>query len=82
MKGAQLRKVDEEYRIHWQAFLNQAVKATKGKKSSTPKYQNFRSFYNVEKAERLVLGKSHKENGLDRFAALRAHLREEGKTDA
>ena len=80
MKAAQLRQVDEQYRLHWQAYLNQAVKSTKGRKNPKPMYTNFRKFFDYEKAQQDVFEQPAKE--ADRFAALREHLREEGKADA
>ena len=46
-----LRMIDMEYRQHWQAFLNYAVKAQKpaGKGKSKPVYNRFDKFFNYEK---------------------------------
>lgn len=82
MQSVQLRQVDEQYRLHWQAYLNQAVKSTKGKKNPKPLYPRFSKFFDYEKAQQAVMNNEKKDARTDRFAALRAHLREEGKTDA
>lgn len=50
-----LRQVDEFERLHWQAFLNQAVQATTGsKKDPKPKYSTFESFFNAKEKEENV----------------------------
>lgn len=50
-----LRQVDEFEKLHWQAFLNQAVQATTGsKKDPKPKYPTFESFYNSREKEENV----------------------------
>lgn len=51
MKSKELEKVDEEYRIHLQAYLNMSAQAKKraGKKVK-PVYTTFNKFYNYQKA--------------------------------
>lgn len=51
-----LRMVDMDYRQHWQAFLNYAVKAQKsaGKGKSKPVYNCFDKFFNYDKALKSV----------------------------
>lgn len=50
-----LRQVDDFERLHWQAFLNQAIQATTGsKKDPKPKYPTFESFYNAKEKEENV----------------------------
>ena len=46
MEACQLKRVDDNYRIHWQAFLNFAVQATKkvGKRKERPVYSRFDKF--------------------------------------
>ena len=76
MKAVELRRVDEEYRIHWQAYLNQAVKSTKGKKDPKPIYKRFEKFFDYDKALEAVMDEREEEPHPDRFAALKAHMRE------
>jgi len=47
MEAAKLKQIDLDYRNHLQAFLNFAVKATKGKKQK-PVFSKFKKFYNYE----------------------------------
>lgn len=51
MESVSLKMVDQDYRIHQQAFLNFAVKAEKktGKNKSKPVYSKFKQFYDYEK---------------------------------
>lgn len=59
MKAAALRRVDEEYRTHEQAYLTVAAKATKGKKGR-PVYKTFKSFFDYDAAiERVRNGEKH-----------------------
>lgn len=82
MKGVELRRVDEDYRIHQLAFLAYAVRSTKGRKNPKPAYSTFEKFYDYEKEQKAVLEGKPQATGPDRFAALKTHLREEGKTNA
>ena len=54
MQSVRLKKIDMEYQLHLQAFLNFAVKAQKkaGKGKSKPVFREFEKFYNYE--ERLA----------------------------
>jgi hypothetical protein len=49
MKAYRLKRIDKEYDMHLQAWLNNQVKATKevGKKY-VPVYDNFKSFFDYE----------------------------------
>lgn len=61
MEAVRLKEVDKDYRNHLQAFLNLAVKATKGDKKPRPVYRNFKKFFNYEaeqKKARGIKGKS------------------------
>ena len=60
MKSVELRRVDEEYRLHLQAFLNFKAKAKKkaGKDKLRPVYANFKKFFDYEKEVNRVLGKN------------------------
>ena len=59
MKAARLRRVDDEYRTHEQAFLNVAARATKGKKGR-PVYKTFKSFFDYDAAvKRAEKGEKH-----------------------
>lgn len=51
MEAYQLNQVDEDRKIHWQAFLNFAVQAKKkaGKHKTRPVYNSFGKFYDYEK---------------------------------
>lgn len=61
MKAANLRRVDEEYRTHEQAYLNVAAKATKGKKGR-PVYKTFKSFFDYDAAVRRIRnGEKHRD---------------------
>lgn len=61
MKAAALRRVDEEYRTHEQAYLTVAAKATKGKKGR-PVYKTFKSFFDYEAAIKKVQnGEKHRD---------------------
>lgn len=76
MQGVRLKQVDEDYRVHQQAYLNFAVKAEKksGKKKSKPVYSTFEKFFDYEKAIRRAKGESEKQSkftGLSRFLKAR-----------
>ena len=49
--------------MHWQAWLNQAVKATTGKKGK-PKWKNFKQFFDFQKNEDRILDKKYKPSHL------------------
>lgn len=56
MKAYGLRRVDKDRDMHWQAWLNQQVKATKGKgRSQKPYYRNFNDFFDHEEKEKMIL---------------------------
>ena len=61
MKSKELEMVDEEYRIHLQAYLNMSAQAKKkaGKKVK-PVYTTFNKFYNYQKALDRVMGVKRK----------------------
>lgn len=69
-----LREVDKDYRVHQQAFLNFAVKATKkaGKGKERPIYARFEKFFNYKRAitetEERLDGKKKEENS--RFSGI------------
>ncbi|WP_314063114.1 hypothetical protein [uncultured Vagococcus sp.] len=52
-----LRKLDQEYDFHLQAWLGQQVQATKklGKKE-VPYFKDFNAFFNYQKREQEILG--------------------------
>lgn len=78
MKAASLRRVDEEYRTHEQAYLNVAARATKGKKGR-PVYKTFKSFFDYEKAiEKIQNGEKHR-NMLQEVSALLKKKKKEKK---
>lgn len=57
MKAAKLKRLDQEYFIHLQAFKNQEIKATKkvGKQEKMV-YKNFNEFFPYQKLENEILG--------------------------
>lgn len=60
MKGARLRKIDEEYAIHllaWKSFQAQGVKNNR-----KPVYDNFSKFYDYETRINEVLGTKKQKN--------------------
>lgn len=61
VKSKELEMVDEEYRIHLQAYLNMSAQAKKkaGKKVK-PVYTTFNKFYNYQKALDRVMGVKRK----------------------
>lgn len=61
MKSKELEMVDEEYRIHLQAYLNMSAQAKKraGKKVK-PVYITFNKFYNYQKSLDRVMGVKRK----------------------
>lgn len=62
MKAVSLKSVDEDLRIHKQAYLNYVATATRivGKKEK-PVYAKFKDFYDYEKELAEVL-RGHKKN--------------------
>lgn len=70
MKAKELQMVDEEYRIHLQAYLNMSAQAKKraGKKVK-PVYTNFNKFFDYQKELDRVMGikKKSKFDGLAQF---------------
>lgn len=69
MKAARLRRIDEEYRTHEQAYLNVVARATRGKKGR-PVYKTFKSFFDYDAAiERAKKGDKHRDV-LSRVSAL------------
>lgn len=61
MKAYALRSLDEEYKAHKQAWLNQQVQATKQQgKKTVPVYRKFKQFFDYEKHEQEILGANKK----------------------
>ena len=61
MKAYQLQRVDREYEMHLQAWLNHAVTATKEQgKKQIPVYKKFTDFYDYEKRIKEVTQKKRK----------------------
>ncbi|WP_430610662.1 hypothetical protein IGL01_000739 [Enterococcus sp. DIV0340] len=53
-----LKRLDEQEIIHYQAWANNQVKATKKRgKYEVPLFDTFEKFFNKEKLEREILGK-------------------------
>lgn len=78
MKAAALKSVDEDLRIHQQAYLNYAATATKvvGKKEK-PVYAKFNDFYDYEKEIAEVLkGQKQKEKTTSQLSSLSRFLKE------
>lgn len=60
MESVKYREVDKDYRNHLQAYLNFAVKATKGKQRK-PVYRRFKRFYDYEaEIKKIQKGKNKK----------------------
>lgn len=73
MKAFQLKRIDKEYDMHKQAWLNFAVQGTKeqGKKQVSV-YKNFKDFFDYDKRIEEVEGK--KTNRLSKRQKRMAHL--------
>lgn len=68
MEAVKLKRVDQDYRNHLQAFLNFAVKAEKkiSKTESRPVFKEFKKFFDYEKE----LGKITMKKRPSRFSGL------------
>lgn len=79
IEAYQLKTVDDNYRAHWQAFLNFAVQAKKsvGKKKTKPVYNRFDKFFDYEGELKRVQCKK-KEKKHERFSGIGKLLRKEG----
>ena len=75
MEAIQLKRIDNDYRNHLQAFLNFAVKAEKksGKNKSKPVYTKFKQFYDYEKELKKAKGKEDSEKS--RFSGIGKFLK-------
>lgn len=59
MKAFRLQRLDREYDLHRQAYLNLVVKSTKERgKKTIPVYPTFQSFFDMERHEREILGEN------------------------
>lgn len=57
MKAYSLQRLDQEYFIHKQAYLNHVVQATKERgRKTVPVYPTFDSFFDHKAHERAILG--------------------------
>lgn len=65
MEAAQLSILDADRRMFMQAWVNQAAKATKGRKGK-PKYANFDEFFGAEYKKREFKIRSRSNRGLTR----------------
>lgn len=66
MEAYKLKRLDEKYDTHLQAYLNHAVKATKKVgKSELSIYPKFEDFFNYEKELNELKGVSKKKNDVD-----------------
>lgn len=74
----ELRLVDEEKDMHWQAFLNFAVQAKKkvGKHKSRPVYTKFEKFFDYK--ARLSEVQKKKNKKAEKFKGIGAALRKGG----
>lgn len=74
VEALKLRRVDQDFEAHRQAFLNYAVRAQKksGKKT-VPVFRNFKKFFDYEKELEKVTGKKKKSDS--RFAGISRLLR-------
>jgi len=57
MLAFRLKRLDQERDIYLQSWMNNQVKATKGKKHE-PYFKEFNNFFNYEEQEKIILGKS------------------------
>ncbi|EOI00673.1 hypothetical protein UAY_01776 [Enterococcus moraviensis ATCC BAA-383] len=57
MFACQLRRLDQEFNAHMQAWTTRQIKATKGKRQE-PYYKDFKQFFDYEKREKELLGLS------------------------
>lgn len=57
MLAFRLKRLDQERDIYLQSWMNNQVKATKGKKQE-PYFKEFNNFFNYEEQEKIILGKS------------------------
>lgn len=56
MKAYALKRLDEEYLIHKQAWVNQQATATKTRgKKTLPYYETFKEFFNYEELEKEII---------------------------
>lgn len=78
MEAYQLRLVDEDRLIHWQAFLNFAVQAKRkvGKMKEKPVYSRFDKFFDYKKELQSVTDKKQKESA--RFSGIGKMFKKEG----
>ena len=78
MEAYQLKAVDDNYRVHWQAFLNFAVQAKRkvGKRKEKPVYSRFDKFFDYEKE--IKMAKDKKGGKKERFSGIVKLLRREG----
>ncbi|MCL2865622.1 MAG: hypothetical protein FWE25_08795 [Lachnospiraceae bacterium] len=84
IKALELRKVDEERNMHWQAFLNFAVKAEKksGKNKTKPVYTKFEQFFHYEKAIERLKKRDGQEKGKSVLSGLNKFLKKEKSDDS
>lgn len=78
VEAYRLKMVDDDYRIHRQAFLNFAVQAKKraGKNKERPVYSRFDKFFNYERELKRVKGKKREKK--ERFSGIGELLRKGG----
>lgn len=64
MKAYRLRRLDQEYHIAYQAWMNREIQATrkKGKSRYESVYKDFRSFFDFESREKEILYGTKREN--------------------
>jgi hypothetical protein len=82
MKSVSLREVDKQYWAHWQAFLNFAVKAEKGKgKRARPKYDTFEKFFDYKKELKKAMKDDNSEKDEpETISRLREYMKMKKKT--
>lgn len=75
MEACQLKMVDDDYHIHWQAFLNFAVQAKKktGKRGERPVYSRFEKFFDYRKEVKKI--KDKKAEKKEQFSGIGKLLR-------
>lgn len=77
IEAINFRETDRDFWVHWQAFQNFRVKATKrvGKNKQKPVHSRFDKFYDYDAALKKIRSGGKKP---DRYTKLKAHLKKKG----
>lgn len=81
MKAWRLKQVDEDYKMHLQAFLNYQVQGKRkaGKNKTKPVYRTFKDFYNYDAELKKVMREPKKKS--DQLAGVRKFLAKKEKKE-